>query len=233
MRILIISDLQANLEALQALIAVEPAPDAVFCLGDLVGLGPDPAAVVAWFVGSIAHCIAGDDDVALATGIPSHDAPDMAPLVDETLAHARHVLHPTHGDFLRSLPRQLQVDVGDVTFVLAHGDELDGLGDPAMLPEDTLIDALGGVAADIYLVGHTHRPFIRRLEGIGAWLVNPGSLGQPRYGSPDATFAIWQDGHLQIHHLHYHHEQTVQKLRLLPLDPDTFETLAHTLVSGA
>jgi putative phosphoesterase len=232
MRILIISDLQANLEALQALIAVEPRPDAVLCLGDFVGLGPDPAAVVDWFVGSIAYCVSGDDDVALATGFPSRDAPDMAPLVDETLAHARRVLHPTHVDFLGNLPRQRQVDIGDVTFALAHGDELDDLGDPATLPEGTLIEVLGGVTADIYLVGHTHRPSIRWLEDIGAWLVNPGSLGQPRYGSPDATFAIWQDGQLKIHHLHYHHEQTALKLRLLPLDPDSVDTLAKALAAG-
>jgi putative phosphoesterase len=233
MRVLIISDLQANLEALQALITVEPRPDAVLCLGDFVGLGPDPAAVVDWFVGSIAYCVAGDDDVALVTGSPSRDAPDMAPLVDETLVHTRRVLHPLHVDFLSGLPRQRQVDIGDVTFALAHGDELDGLGDPATLQESKLIEALGGVTADIYLVGHTHRPSIRWLEGIGAWLVNPGSLGQPRYGSPDATFAVWQDGQLRIQHLHYHYEPTVQKLRLLPLDPDTVDALAKALSTGA
>lgn len=233
MRVLIISDLQANLETLRTLISVEPKPDAVFCLGDFVGLGPDPAAVVDWFVGSIAHCVAGDDDVAFVTGLPSSDSPDMAPLVDETLAHARRVLQPAHADFLRNLPRQLQVDIGDVTFALAHGDELDDLGNPATMPEEALVEAFGGITADVYFAGHTHRPFIRRLESIGAWFVNPGSLGQPRYGSPDATFALWQDGQLKIQHLHYHYDQTVQKLRLLPLDPNTVDILAQALATGA
>ncbi len=60
------------------------------------------------------------------------------------------------------------------------------------------------------LVGHTHLPGMRKVGDT--YIVNPGSLGQPRNGIPDATYAVWRDGDLQIHHLHYDHDTTQRKL---------------------
>jgi predicted phosphodiesterase len=99
------------------------------------------------------------------------------------------------------------------------------------------VDALGDAQADVVLVGHTHIPAIRRVgretgDGRTRYVVNPGSLGQPRYGVPDATYAVWEDGQLQIHHLHYPHERTAQKLGLLPLDPDMVDILQGILERG-
>ena len=63
-------------------------------------------------------------------------------------------------------------------------------------------------------------------------IVNPGSLGQPRYGTPDATYAVWEDGNLQIRHLRYPHAVTRRKLSLLPLDPDHLVRLQGILEKG-
>jgi len=73
-------------------------------------------------------------------------------------------------------------------------------------------------------------PALRR---VGAKLfINPGSLGQPRYGVPDATYAVWDDGQVQIKHLHYDHDATAQRLRLEQLDPEVTEQLTGILETG-
>jgi protein phosphatase len=186
--------------------------------------------VVDWFRHSPAIGVQGDDDLAAVDSIPSQDEPEIAPLVDETLTHARRVLTQPQRDYLAGLPPQVELTLGGAHFVLAHGHGLPGVNSPMTISEAELRGALGS-SADIILVGHTHHPALRRLES--GWLVNPGSLGQPRYGTPDATFAAWEDGDLTIHHLHYAYPTTAQKLRMLPLDPDTVECLAQTLMTGA
>ena len=84
--------------------------------------------------------------------------------------------------------------------------------------------------ADFVVLGHTHFPALRRANGT--LLFNPGSLGQPRYGVPDATYAIWEDGDVRIRHLHYDHDATAQRLRLAPLSPEVIEQLTEVLETG-
>jgi predicted phosphodiesterase len=79
-------------------------------------------------------------------------------------------------------------------------------------------------------LGHTHQPALRRLDH--KLIVNPGSLGQPRNGLHDATYAVWDDGRVQIHHLHYNHEATAQRLALVPLSPEVSELLIGILETG-
>ncbi|MEK6573412.1 MAG: metallophosphoesterase, partial [Chloroflexota bacterium] len=66
----------------------------------------------------------------------------------------------------------------------------------------------------------------------GRLIINPGSLGQPRYGTPDATYAVWEDGQIQIKHLHYDHDATVNRLRLASFSPEVTEQLAGILETG-
>lgn len=69
------------------------------------------------------------------------------------------------------------------------------------MPESKLREELESVDADVILLGHTHLPGIRRVGKT--YIVNAGSLGQPRHGLPSATFAAWEDGRLQIRHIDY------------------------------
>jgi len=84
--------------------------------------------------------------------------------------------------------------------------------------------------ADVVLLGHTHMPALRMVGDT--LIVNPGSLGQPRYGTPDATYAVWEDGNVRIQHLHYPHAVTRRKLSLLPLDPEHVIRLQGILEKG-
>jgi len=63
-------------------------------------------------------------------------------------------------------------------------------------------------------------------------IVNPGSLGQPRYGVPDATYAVWEDGDVRIRHLHYDHDATARRLRRVPLSAEVVGQLTEILETG-
>ena len=69
--------------------------------------------------------------------------------------------------------------------------------------------------ADVIFVGHTHIPFLRKLNGQR--VVNPGSLGQPKTGKPDACYAVWEDGQVSLRTYAYPVDRTIEKIRLMPI----------------
>ncbi len=136
-------------------------------------------------------------------------------------------------DYLAALPPNLSIDVGGVRFHLTR-----------LAPDDTAVETqtlitmsqnelwkrFDEVEADFILLGGPHIPAMRQIDE--KLIVCPGSLGQPRYGVSDPTFAAWQDGRVQIHHLHYQPQDTMRKLALLPLDPEYVLLLQSTLQTG-
>ncbi len=233
MRILIFSDLHSNLEALAALHAVEKPPDALFFLGDIVGYGPDPAACLGWVRAHATHIVQGDHDRATATGGEFSSPEEYRELAITTRDHTRRQLRPGDISYLAGLPETARVEFGGAKFFLAHGTPRGPLTqglDIATASENTLRAELEGIDADVVLLGHTHVPALRRIGNTH--LVNPGSLGQPRHGLPSATFAAWEDGHLQIHHIDYDPKPTIHKLALMSLDPEVQERLGEILERG-
>ncbi len=233
MRILIFSDLHSNLEALAALHAVEKPPDAVLFLGDMVGYGPDPAACLGWLRANVSHAVQGDHDYATASGGEFSSPPEYRELAEATREHTLRQLRPADLAYLGALPTTAHVTLGGAEFFLAHGTPREPLTralDIATASESTLRAELEGIDADVVLLGHTHVPAIRRVGNTH--IVNPGSLGQPRHGLPSATFAAWEDGHLQIHHIDYDPKPTMNKLALMSLDPEIVERLRELLERG-
>jgi len=232
MRYLILSDVHANWEALWAFQQAESKPDAVLFLGDVVGLGADADRCAAWLKANVTHAIGGDHDAAL------FDADELMPGsrvccgVDATIDHAAQSLSPVSRDFIAGLPNEQTLQLDNTTFHLTHAgptglfDHYDLLSAPKELVEAEIRD----IKADIVLVGHTHRPGIRQI--LDKVIVAPGSLGAPRYGVPDATFAAWTDGTIRVHHLHYDHHTAAHKLAALPLDVSCRETLQQALERG-
>jgi putative phosphoesterase len=231
MRVLLIADAHANWESLAALQQVEARPEAVLFAGDAVGYGPDPVQVVRWLLGQATAAVRGPLDravTATAEADPEGTPSELAEAARETLAYARRLLPPADRERLGAWPDTAEVAVGGVRFYLRHG--LPAGLSPATAPEAELEALFGSVRADVLVLGGAHLPAIRRWgERV---IVNPGSLGQPRYGVPDATYAVWNDGHLQIKHLHYDHDAVARRLRLTPLSPEVVEQLGRILESG-
>lgn len=229
-RFIIFGDLHANWEAWLALQQAEPAPDAVFCLGDTVGYGPDPKRCLDSVRANASAAIRGVHDA----GVAAEDGVGVGTeLLAETWGHARSVLRADDRGYLAALPTELTISLAGVSLYLGRLSPDDAATETRTLitaPAAQLRTQLTGIDADILFLGGPHVPAMRQLDG--RLIVCPGSLGQPRYGVADPTFAAWEDGRVQIHHLHYHPQDTIRKLSLLPLDPDHSLWLQSVLQTG-
>ncbi len=237
MRVLLLADVHTNWEALLALQRAESKPDAILFAGDAVGYGPDPVACARWLLANAATAVRGNHEEATIRPEGFSETlrvlPELTEATRETLQYARAVLTPHDHARLSQWPASATISLGGARFHLMHGHTLDVPGgrlNPATCPEAELRALFDDIPADVILLGHTHLPAIRQFGD--RLIVNPGSLGQPRYGTPDATYAVWDDGHLQIKHLHYDHDATARRLRLAHLSPEVAEQLSEILETG-
>jgi predicted phosphodiesterase len=197
--LLILSDIHANQEALQAVLEdARGQYDRIVCLGDLAGYGAEPNEVIAWARSHVAAIIRGNHDK-----ICSSDEPMEAyhPSARASTDWTRNALSPESRAFLENLPRgPLRYE----DFDLVHGSPADedeyliGLSDASL--------ALEFIAARLTFFGHTHiqggflvtrggskkiAPGTIELEPDHYYLINPGSVGQPRDGDPRAAYALY------------------------------------------
>jgi predicted phosphodiesterase len=206
MRILVLSDLHANATALDAVLeATNGRWDVSVCLGDVVGYGPDPNEVTAKLRDMGTQTIRGNHDKAV-TGVMPTD--DFNPVAKSAVEWTRAQLQPELMAWLAALPQGPLATDG---IVLVHGafqDEDEYVFTPAQA-----LDGLLDSTAEVTFFGHTHhqggfsykdsqlevlqiRPrnsesfAALRLEHPRRYLLNPGSIGQPRDGDARAAFAI-------------------------------------------
>ncbi len=221
MRILVLSDIHANLEALDACLAGAPSFDTVVNLGDIVGYGASPNEVTGRSRALGKLFVRGNHDKA-ATGLIDLD--DFNPMAGAAAIWTRNELTPENLEWLRALPHG-PVFLPDFPQVqLVHGSPND---------EDEYVVSLGDALAPLITLtvpmtffGHTHlqggffangsatdgfRPEYRtvgqaesvplQLKSSTRYLINPGSVGQPRDGDWRAAFAMY-DTEAQIIHFH-------------------------------
>jgi diadenosine tetraphosphatase ApaH/serine/threonine PP2A family protein phosphatase len=202
MRVAIVSDIHANSHAFEAVLADIDSTDAseMWCLGDLVGYGADPNDCCLIAREHAAVCLAGNHDLAV-TGELSLD--EFSPGAALAARWTQEVIADEHADWLRSLsPKGGEDGVG-----LYHASPRDPVWEYVL---STLLAELCLDAAPerVSLVGHSHvaLSFVRpdgeaatgepRRAGdaldlsTGEWLINPGSVGQPRDGDPRAAWML-------------------------------------------
>jgi putative phosphoesterase len=235
MKIIIFSDLHANWEALSALQSAESQPDAILFLGDVVNFGPDPQRCLDWVRSNVTAAVRGNHDQAVAFGGDAGVNPALLEEFRVMRDYTQSVLSSADRAWLGSLLLSQTLHLDGKDFHLVHAMPSDPLTKRLSLVtarQDDLESELDRLSPrpDVLLVGHTHLPGMRKVGDTH--IVNPGSLGQPRNGIPDATYAVWRDGELQIHHLHYDHDTTQRKLMMLPLDPDVVDRLQEILETG-
>jgi predicted phosphodiesterase len=208
MKILVVSDVHANLAALEAVLASAPVHDAVWSLGDTVGYGARPNECLDLLAEIGAEpALVGNHDLA---------AVGLLPIgwfnVYAAQAAGWTSMQLTEENRFRIRSSFTSESVGQ--FYLVHGSPSDPARDYVLTLEDA-VEALGEVAARVILCGHTHVPMlvelhpgtapVRRkiesgisysIDGARA-LINPGSVGQPRDGDPRAS-AVLLDTDAQI-----------------------------------
>jgi predicted phosphodiesterase len=229
-RYLILSDIHANWEALQS--ALEHAAgkyDQVLCLGDLIGYGADPNPVADWVRAHAAAVVRGNHDKA-AVGLD--DLEWFNPVARAAAIWTHRELTPENGEYIRNLPRGPLAFDG---FQLVHGSPLDE--DEYILGASDAGLVFGYLETLLTFFGHTHLQggFIwnhARIETIGrppayeerltleldpecAYMINPGSVGQPRDGDPRAAYVLYnpEESFLIYYRLPYDVAKAQEKIR--------------------
>lgn len=246
MRYLILSDIHANLEALQACMqrAEQATYDSVLCCGDIVGYGPNPTEAIDVIRDLNGPCIRGNHD-RVAAGLDEAD--QFNPHARRAVYWTRSVLTESHRDYLSRLP------IGPLSISpqvqLVHGAITDE--DDYMFTEADADENFPLTRKAITFFGHSHFPVVFVSDGSGRSVVatgyefdefiavkceagkklfiNPGSVGQPRDGDFRASFAIWDQDHarMEFYRVEYDVEATQAKMREVQLPPSLIERLAY------
>ena len=206
MRYLVLTDIHANLEALEACIA-DATPrgfEQTLVLGDLVGYGGDPNAVVERIQGLAPAAIVRGNHDKVACGV--EQAEGFNAVARSAARWTLEVLTPAYREWLAALPEG-PIDVDDVVQI-CHGSPFDE--DAYIFDELDAVRALKVANRPLCLFGHTHYPVTFELsedafDNVGSgpapqthiqmrpgckYLINPGSVGQPRDGDPRAAYAL-------------------------------------------
>lgn len=202
MKILIISDIHANLTALEAVLKDAGDVEAIWCLGDIVGYGPDPNECIE-VVRDLPHivCLQGNHDKASTGGI---DTSTFNPKAQTAIRWTQKMLTAASNAYLEELPSSLQVD--GVT--LAHGSPRQPIWEYIMDVYTATIN-FDYFETKTCFVGHTHFPVVfilaeneksvnakilspgEQISISGRAILNPGSVGQPRDEDNRASYAIF------------------------------------------
>lgn len=227
MRILIISDIHGNAEALEAL----PRDyDQLWVLGDLVNYGPDPKAVLEFVRDRADLVVCGNHDYAIGFDADPRCSQPYGAMAESMARYTSQQLSDGDKEYLANLPLTETVSVSGSRFFLCHAAPSDPLFCYCPPESDQWLSEFAKVNADVLLAGHTHIPFVRELNG--GRIANPGSLGQPKTGSPQACYAIWENDRLILHSVPYDYKKTISKVKAIGLPGNVEHDLAYVLKSG-
>ncbi len=241
MRYAICSDVHANLEALEVVLSdiLARRPQAILCLGDFVGYGPDPNGCVEQLRPHLTGAVAGNHDLAALGDL---DIGTFNPLAQAAILWTRENLSAPVQGYLLGLPRQISQN----GLLAVHGSVRDPV-EEYIFDTETAAASFQATEFHLCVVGHTHVPAVfiangehvtsvplvpdqsLRLESGRRYIVNVGSVGQPRDGDPRAAY-LWFDGDAQtvsLIRLEYPLEQTQRKMKAAGLPAMLAERLAY------
>ena len=207
MRIAVLSDIHANVQALEAVMkdVVEQGCEHVFCLGDLALAGPQPKEVVDYVMAQNTWTvIQGNTDKMIAQygpevlGFLEAQYPIMANAISDDVS----ILSDVHRAYLAQLPPILSYDIEGCSVLLTHGSPRANNED--ILPEmplEIVEEIIEGTTEKLILCGHTHVPCGYQTN-TNQTVVNVGSVGRPMTQAPKACYAVidFNDGSFEIRH---------------------------------
>lgn len=233
----IVSDIHANFEALQAVLAdIESQQvDEIFCLGDIIGYGPDPCACIDAVIDFKLTILGNHDQGAL------FDPEGFSSGAERAIFWTRQQLESTSDDeqanrrrwnFLCELPRNHREEGGRL---FVHGSARNPLNE-YVFPEDVYnqrkIERIFSLIERCCFQGHTHVPgvfteqgqflspgdldFQYELPASGKTMINVGSVGQPRDGDPRCCYVICEEDGITFRRVEYSPDQTIAKIYEIP-----------------
>lgn len=228
MRILIIADVHGNLAALEAVLA-DPH-DALICIGDMVGYGPEPGACVRRILNEAHLVLRGNHDHALATGEAPGCRPSFQWLAEATAQLGVAQLSATERLSLAELPLRASHMVDGMCYHLVHATPTDPMYRYLDPTSGDWARELQHIGPEILLVGHTHLQF--RHQVAGRTILSPGSVGQPKDGDARAAYMIIEDGTFMFCRAAYRVERTVAALERSGIEPAAAAVLTRLLRTG-
>jgi predicted phosphodiesterase len=243
---LIVSDIHGNHEALEAVLEdARGRYDRILCLGDLVGYGADPNPIATWARSNVVSVVRGNHDRA-CTGTDLLE--NFNPAARASAFWTRGALTPDNWSYLEQLPQgPLRVTTGGASnggFDLVHGSPLDE--DEYLVGVEDVQFLRNYLGTKLTFFGHTHlqggfllapRSVKRlipdrvvQLEPDYYYLINPGSVGQPRDGDPRAAYALYspEDRTIEYRRAPYDIGKAAAKI----LQAELPESLAMRLFEG-
>jgi len=238
MRVAIISDIHSNLEALEAVLedAGEQRIDEFYCLGDIVGYGANPNECLQRVRDLTEQVVAGNHDHAV---VGLTDISYFNLHARRAVTWTTETLLKEHSEYLRRLPFSLQR--GQI--FLVHATPSDPPAWNYLLSSQIARDEFETFDGQLCFIGHSHQPIIfSRREGDQRWpaelytcrpddryIINVGSVGQPRDGDPRASYAILDDqrGTVQLRRVKYDIQTAQRKILQAGLPPLLAVRLAH------
>lgn len=246
MRYAILADIHSNLVAFQAVlrdIESKGGIDEIWCLGDVVGYGPEPHACIELLCQYKHICVAGNHDWA---AISKLDISDFNPYAAQAILWTRQQLAAGDMNYLQGLPQRIKR--GD--FTLVHGSPRHPIWEylePGWLSTKDVEDNFNQFDTKFCLVGHSHKPIVFQQDSLKHYsvtkipseirlsfeskrlIINPGGVGQPRDGDPRASYAIY-DGEAQMvyyYRVNYDISATQQKMMEYNLPSPLTERLSY------
>lgn len=195
MKIALFSDIHANLLAFQAMLndMDSQKPDAVYCLGDLVGYHIYPNEVINEIRRRGIATVKGNHDEKVEDIITTPDS-----LTEPGKKYAYHLIREDNREYLKTLPAHIRLEykIGGekLNLVFAHGSTR-SIDEYVLIDTDEnyILEMLEEADADLLFVGHSHKPYHRILEtpdGRFKHVINLGSVGKPKDGDPRGCYVI-------------------------------------------
>jgi len=233
MRYVILGDIHSNLEAFEAVLRDADDRggfDKIWCLGDLVGYGPDPNDCIERLRQFEHVCVAGNHDWA---AIGKIDTADFNPVAAQACSWTAQQLTAENVEYLQSL----SLNICQEDFTLVHGSPREPIWE-YLLSTEGAQDSFAHFETAYCLVGHSHVPLIFELIdskvvyemfpedaslelGKRRLIINPGGVGQPRDGDPRASYALYDTEARTIYHYRVEYDiqatQTKMEKRGLPM----------------
>jgi diadenosine tetraphosphatase ApaH/serine/threonine PP2A family protein phosphatase len=240
MRLAFISDVHSNLEALESALARidEVGCDAIVCLGDTIGYGPNPNECLDLVRERASLCLAGNHDHA---AIGFLDTSYFNEYAKQAILWTASVLKPDHVEYLKSL--EIATDKWDQLFCHSTPFQPE-MWNYIFTTEEARLN-FAFFSQFVCFIGHSHQPFIVGLTTEGdievipepeaeldpAWryIINVGSVGQPRDGNPDSCIAFYdtEKKSIRLERVAYPIEKVQEKMVHAGLHPFLVERLAY------
>jgi len=216
MRIGIIADPHSNLAAFQAVLKHMPKVDDIICAGDLVGYGAEPNEVIDLAKKKDIRTVLGNHDY----GAIARDVSGFNPFAARAVLWTADNLSEENVKYLRGLREELMLTYGGRRIYVVHGSPRDPLFEYVFpdLPNRELLELTRKVDADVIVLGHTHVPMQRVIQG--KLILNPGGVGQPRDRDPRASYMLLTlDDEISVKHerVEYDIERTAKKIEAASL----------------